>query len=94
MTKARLFLLETIKVKIVPSFKDTYHTTTRGNKRGQTRSESSYDVYINDKKTKSFPTKKAANLFAIFVKSGGKISAYQLYILDPSKYIKIHGPLL
>lgn len=94
MNKAQRFLLETIKVKIVPSFRDTYRTVSRGSQRGQTKSESTYDVYVNDEKTKSFPTKKAASAFASFVKRGGKISAYQLYILDQKQYIKLHGPLL
>ena len=45
MNKAGTFLLETIEVEIVRSpYKDTYRRPVRGRDRGQTRSESSYDV--------------------------------------------------
>ena len=94
MNKAQTFLLlceDWIEIK--PRLSDQYHTVRTGRDRGQTRSESLYDIFVKGEKVKTVSTMKEARKFEKFVRAGGKISAYNLFRTDPEQYVKIHGPL-
>lgn len=94
MTKAQLFLnLCEDWVEIKPRLSNQYRTVRTGRDKGQTRSESLYDIFVKGEKVKTVSTMKEARKFSKFVKAGGKISAYELYRQDPDQYVKIHGPL-
>ena len=80
-------------IEIKPRFSDHYRTISKGRDRGQTRSESQYDIFVKGEKVKTVSTKKEARNFVKFVKAGGKISAYNLFRTDPNQYAKVHGSL-
>jgi hypothetical protein len=63
-------------VEIKPRLSNTARTD---GDRGQTRSESLYDIFVKGERVKTVPTMKEARKFSKFVKAGGRISAYQLY---------------